>query len=129
MNWTKTLSDIGQYQPTNISIRLQCLFDQTFSFFIMYCILQHSVTCELRQGLTFYFSQRGMQRHTRTHRYAQLVMWMEKVDFIMCKHIGAYECVTYSVCDHFHPHVLLLWSVHVIRVKAEINEPVARTQT
>lgn len=35
------------------------------------------------------------------------------------------ECVTYSVCDHFHPHELVLGPLDVVTVKPQVDKPVA----
>lgn len=37
--------------------------------------------------------------------------------------------VTYSVCEHFYPNGLLLWSLHVEMVKTQIYKPVGHTHT
>lgn len=52
----------------------------------------------------------------------------------VCKHIirariHVRECVTYSVCDHFHPNKLVLGSLNVITVKPQIYKPVVHTHT
>lgn len=39
------------------------------------------------------------------------------------------ECVTYSVCDHFHPNKLALGSLNVVTVKPQIYKPVVHTHT
>lgn len=43
--------------------------------------------------------------------------------------VSVQECVTYSVCEHFHPNKLPLWSRHVIMVKTQIYKPVGHTHT
>ena len=52
----------------------------------------------------------------------------------MCKQITnarvcVHECVTYSVCEHFHPNKLLFWSLHAKMVKTQIYKPGAHTHT
>lgn len=51
-----------------------------------------------------------------------------KADYSL-KDLCVRDCVTYSVCEHFHPYKLLLWSLCVIMVKTQIYKPVSHTHT
>lgn len=44
-----------------------------------------------------------------------------RADTVIC----ALECVTYSVCDHFHPNKLVLGPLDVVTVKPQVDKPVA----
>lgn len=77
-------------------------------------------------ALTLLFSRRDTQS-TKQICGVRHGAGKSRVRTYVCARAGmhALECVTYSVCDHFHPHELVLGPLDVVTVKPQVDKPVA----